>query len=248
MSEIITHDVLDSTNDEARRLASAGAESGTVVVAREQRAGRGRLGRTWHSPDAGNLYLSLIHRSSLSPDALSGITLDAAVAVADVLETAGLTTGLKWPNDLIVEDRKVGGILTELVVDGGQAIVIIGLGLNVNATVEDFPPELHSIATSMAIETGESHDLDWLARRLSGTLRSKLAAFEVRGIPDLRAYAMRDILQDEAIEYEAADGRRPGIVQGINESGALLVTDLVDGHTVTVRSGEVTQSDIERDP
>ncbi len=243
MNKIITHDVLDSTNDEAKRLAKAGAESGTVVVAREQRAGRGRLGRTWHSPDAGNLYLSLIHRSTLPADGLSGITLDAAVAVADVLETAGLTTGLKWPNDLIIEDRKVGGVLTELSVEGGQVTVIVGLGLNVNATVENFPPELHAIATSMAIETGENHDLDWLARRISGTLRAKLAAFEVRGAPDLQAYGMRNILQDEAIEYEAADGRRPAIVQGLDESGALLVTDLIDGHTVTVRSGEVTHTD-----
>lgn len=248
MSEIITYEALDSTNDEAKRLAREGAANGTVVVAREQRAGRGRLGRSWHSPDAGNLYLSLIHRSTLPPDGLSGITLDAAVAVADVLETAGLATGLKWPNDLIVDDRKVGGILTELAVEGGQVTVIIGLGLNVNATVESFPPELHSIATSMAIETGKNHDLEWLARRLAGTLRAKLAAFEVRGAPDLQAYSMRDILQDEAIEYEAEDGRRPAMVQGLDERGALLVTDLLDGHTVAVRSGEVTQTDLMGEP
>ncbi len=239
MSEIILYNSLDSTNNEAKRLASDGANCGTAVVARHQSAGRGRLGRTWHSPDAGNLYLSLIHRSSLPADRLSGITLDAAVAIADVLETAGLSVGLKWPNDLIVEDRKVGGILTELAIDDGQATVILGLGLNVNATVEDFPPELHAKATSMSIETGETHDLDWLAQRISGSLRAKLAAFEVRQRPDIQAYQLRNVLLDEAIEYEATGGRRPGIVQGLDEHGALLVTDLVDGNTVTVRSGEV---------
>ena len=248
MSEIITHEILDSTNDEAKRLATAGAANGTVVVSREQRAGRGRLGRAWHSPNAGNLYLSLIHRSHLPADGLSGITLDAAIAAADVLETAGLQVGLKWPNDLIIEDRKVAGILTELLVEGDQITVIIGLGLNVNATVEHFPPELHSIATSMAIETGEEHDLDWLAQRLAGTLRAKLAAFEVRGRPDLQAYEMRNILQDEAIEYETTEGRRPGVVEGFDPSGALLVTDLMEGHTVTVRSGEVTISDAAEAP
>ena len=243
MSKLILHESLDSTNEEAKRLIDAGAETGTVVVARHQSAGRGRMGRSWHSPDAGNLYLSLIHETSLAADQLSGLTLDAAVAIADVLETAGLSVGLKWPNDLIFEERKLGGILTELTLADGKVTVIVGLGLNVNATVEDFPPELHAIATSMAIETGEEHDLDWLAQRIRGSLRAKLAAFEVRQRPDVQAYELRNILRDEAIEYEAAEGRRPGVVQGIDEQGALLVTDLLDGNTVTVRSGEVTLDD-----
>lgn len=239
MTTIITHDRLDSTNDEAKRLALKGAEQGTVIVAHEQSAGRGRLGRTWHSPNAGNLYLSLIHRSGLPADRLSGLTLDAAIATADVLETAGLSVGLKWPNDLLVDERKLGGILTELIVDSGQVTVIVGVGLNVNATVQSFPPELHIIATSMAIETGEEHDLEWLARRLAGSLRSKLAAYEVRQRPDINAYALRDILVGRTIEYEVDGARLPGVVEGLDESGALVVRDVAGAHTVRVRSGEV---------
>jgi BirA family biotin operon repressor/biotin-[acetyl-CoA-carboxylase] ligase len=239
MSVHVIHESVDSTNDEARRMAADGAASGSTVVAHEQRAGRGRMGRVWHSPAAGNLYLSLIHRSALAADSLSGITLDAATAVADVLEAAGLSVGLKWPNDLMVEGLKLGGILTELVVEDGAVTVIIGLGLNVNATVDDFPPELHAVATSMALEMGEAQDLEWLARRISSTLRSKLAAFEVRGAPDLKAFEMRCVLKDHAIEYEGEGGRRQGIVKGLDPAGALLVKDLHDGNTVVVRSGEV---------
>jgi BirA family biotin operon repressor/biotin-[acetyl-CoA-carboxylase] ligase len=239
MSRHVYLESVDSTNDEARRLAADGAETGTTVVAREQLAGRGRLGRVWHSPAAGNLYLSLIHRSALPADALSGITLDAAIAIADVLDTAGLTVGLKWPNDLMVDERKLGGILTELVVEDGAATVIVGLGLNVNATVDDFPAELLGVATSMALEMGENQDLEWLARRIASTLQSKLAAFEVRGAPDIIAFEMRCVLKGQAIDYEGEDGRRQGIVLGIDESGALQVSDLHDGATVVVRSGEV---------
>ena len=208
-------------------------------MARTQRAGRGRLGRTWHSPDAGNLYLSLIHRSDLPADGLSGITLDAATAVADVLETAGLKVGLKWPNDLLVDDRKVGGILTELLIEGSEVTVIVGVGVNVNANVDDFPAELHPIATSVALETGEAHDIDWLAKRIASALRSKLAAFEVRGAPDLVAYRMRDVLVGQTVEFEGQGGSRRGVVNGLDPSGALLVSDDADGGTVAVRAGEV---------
>lgn len=143
--EIHYHRTLDSTMHEAARLASAGAPSGTAVVAEEQTAGIGRYRRPWHSEAGSGLYLSLVLRIPISPL----ITMALGLATVDAIQkTSGIACDLRWPNDVLIEDRKVAGILTQ--VEGNA--VIAGIGVNVNHAA--FPPELRALATSLRIASG----------------------------------------------------------------------------------------------
>ncbi len=145
-----------STNDLAKSLARAGAPQGTVIIAETQSAGRGRLGRSWESPPGAGIYVSLILRPPLPPQELPKLTLTAAVAAVQALEEAGgVAAGIKWPNDLILEERKLGGILTEMETESDQmSHVVLGMGLNVHT--RQFPPPLEGIAISLA-QTGGTY-------------------------------------------------------------------------------------------
>ncbi|MBI4400943.1 MAG: biotin--[acetyl-CoA-carboxylase] ligase [Nitrospirae bacterium] len=153
-----------STNTAALALAQKGAEDGTVVVAERQTAGRGRLGRRWFSPPGENLYCSVILRPTPAPDRiaewLSWAPLLSAVATARAVQAvSGLHPLLKWPNDILVGHRKLGGVLCES--NGSHAhgtFVVVGIGLNVNTKRENFPDDLREIATSLAAEAGHSFD------------------------------------------------------------------------------------------
>ena len=149
-------ETLDSTNDLAKALAVQGAPEGTVVVAEAQTSGRGRLGREWDSPPGVGLYVSLVLRPMLPPMELPQITLTTAVAVVRaVRRVAGLAPGIKWPNDLLLNGKKLGGILTEMETESDRIRhVVVGLGLNVNNP--GFPPELAATATSLALEAGRT--------------------------------------------------------------------------------------------
>jgi BirA family biotin operon repressor/biotin-[acetyl-CoA-carboxylase] ligase len=144
-------EITASTNDLAKTLGAEGAPEGTLVVAEAQTAGRGRLGRNWLSPPGVGLYVSLLLRPPLPCRDLPPLTLTAAVAVVRALtRITGVTPGIKWPNDLLLSGKKIGGILTELKTDGDRPYVVVGLGLNVNT--REFPPELEGRATSLARE------------------------------------------------------------------------------------------------
>jgi len=135
-------------------LAEQGAVHGTVVIARSQTPGQGRLRRRWVSPPGENIYLSIIMRPAVRPGDTTFLTIIAAVACCKALrDETGLDIAIKWPNDLTVSDRKLGGILTEAKVRIRVVVyAVIGIGVNVSATRDDFPPELREIATSVAIE------------------------------------------------------------------------------------------------
>lgn len=227
-------DRVGSTNDEARQLAESGAPDGTVVIAREQTSGRGRRGRSWFSPDAGNVYMSYIHRSRLPPAQLAGLTLDAGTAVAEALEDTGVAAVTKWPNDLLVGDRKLAGILTELIVDGAAATVIVGVGVNVRRPASGWPSELADIAVSLQEATGLEHDADALAVSIAQRLKVSLAAYDVRGAPDRAAYERR--MTGIGATARAADGRR-GRVLGVAIDGALRIE--IEGAEQRVVGGEV---------
>jgi BirA family biotin operon repressor/biotin-[acetyl-CoA-carboxylase] ligase len=138
-----------STNDDARRLAESGAPAWTVVAAGHQTAGRGRLGRSWADTPGKALTFSVILRPRLEPDRAPLVTLAAAAAMVAAAETPGL--GSKWPNDLVVGERKVGGILAEAAVEGAALRhLVLGIGVNLSMTAEDFPPEVRTTATSLA--------------------------------------------------------------------------------------------------
>jgi BirA family biotin operon repressor/biotin-[acetyl-CoA-carboxylase] ligase len=148
-------DEVSSTNDVARRLAEQGHGEGTVVVAGTQTAGRGRRGRPWHSPQGG-IWLSLILKPRLDPQSLPAIGLLASVAVAEAIEEmSGLRAGLKWPNDILLNGRKAGGVLSEVDLDkmgGGQ--IILGIGFNLNVDLEQLPEEIGRTSTSLKEEIG----------------------------------------------------------------------------------------------
>jgi BirA family biotin operon repressor/biotin-[acetyl-CoA-carboxylase] ligase len=228
-----------STNDEALALARSGAPDGTVVCARAQTHGRGRLGRDWHSPDVGNVYLSLVHRPTLPPAELAGLTLDLALAVARVLDHHGVTVGLKWPNDLVLDDRKLAGILTELHLDaaGGPALVI-GLGLNLNAPAEAFSGPLAAAATSLRVATGRTYAIAPLEVALARALHDACLAFGSRGRPELPGYLARCVSIGRRVKVTPGDAT--GVVAGVAPDGALLVRfDGRGGDPEPVRAGVV---------
>jgi BirA family biotin operon repressor/biotin-[acetyl-CoA-carboxylase] ligase len=184
-----------STNDVARDLAARGAASGTLVIAQSQTAGRGRQGAAWFSPPGRNVYLSVVHRSALTAAQLSGLTLDMAVATATAIEdSVGCFPALKWPNDLLLRGRKVGGILTELHTDlsaDGSPVVIVGVGVNVDVAPAEFPPELADLATSLREVANAKVSPRDLAMLIGRRLIEKLAGYEATGEPDLAAYERR---------------------------------------------------------
>jgi BirA family biotin operon repressor/biotin-[acetyl-CoA-carboxylase] ligase len=146
----------DSTNSVAMALAARGEEHGTVVVAEEQTAGRGRFGRVWYSEKSSGIYVSVILRPALAPSAAPMLTLMAGLAVHRAIETStGLAADIRWPNDVLVSGRKVCGILTEMSAELDRLhAVVLGIGINVNH--REIPDELKPIATSLRIETGKT--------------------------------------------------------------------------------------------
>ncbi len=229
-----------STNDVVRGCAAAGAAEGLVIVADSQSAGRGRLGRSWHSPPGQNLYLSLLLRPALPARQVTPLTLLAGAALARTLAEAGATPRLRWPNDLLVpaagEFRKAAGILSEMATDGeGVRHIVMGVGLNVNS--QDLPPELARRATSLCMAFGRAFDrvqllVDFLAA-FEATYDDFLARGPASGLADWRRHA--DLGRVCRI---GQDGTKvEGVATDIDESGALLVRDDA-GHVHRMVSGE----------
>ena len=175
-------ETLDSTNDLAKELAAQGAPEGTVVVAEAQTGGRGRLGREWNSPPGVGLYVSLVLRPMLPPMELPQITLTTAVAVVRaVRRVAAVAPGIKWPNDLLLNGKKLGGILTEMETESDRIRhVVVGLGLNVNNP--GFPPELAATATSLTLTAGGTFSRVNLLPRLAGRIRGVVRPVSQPGV------------------------------------------------------------------
>ena len=153
---ILYLDLPESTNTEARKAAADGAPEGFLVVAEEQTRGRGRKGRTWHSPPGGGIYMSFVLRPTLPPSETPVVTLMTAVALAEAVRSqTGLTPRIKWPNDLLIGKRKLAGILTEISAQPDSVdYVVVGVGINVNTETKNFAPEIKELATSLYEETG----------------------------------------------------------------------------------------------
>lgn len=207
-----------STSDRARALAQAGAPHGTLVTAAEQSAGRGRQGRSWSAPAGSALLMSVVLRDP--PDLLP---LAAGVAVARV---CGEAARIKWPNDVLLEGRKVAGILAEGRPQEGWAV--LGIGVNVALAVADLPPELHATAASLGLTPQDVPGvLDRLLRELEATLPLDDATL-------LAAYRELDGLQGRAISWSAGSG----VAAGIDGSGRLIV-ELDGGGRTELEAGEV---------
>jgi BirA family biotin operon repressor/biotin-[acetyl-CoA-carboxylase] ligase len=208
----------DSTNDRARALAIAGAPHGTLVSAGEQRAGRGRQGRTWSAPAGRALLASLVLR-----DVPSLLALASAVAVADVVGDDAL---IKWPNDVLVGGRKVAGILAEGRPQEGWAV--LGIGVNVAVREHDLPPELAGRAAGLGLEPDA---IEPLLTALLFALELRLAQHPAAV---LDAYRARDALRGRELRWQHG----AGVAAGVDDEGRLLV-DLADGARVALDAGEV---------
>jgi len=210
--------VTTSTSDRARALAQAGAPHGALVTAAEQTAGRGRQGRTWSAPPGAALLMSLVLRE---PPAL--LPLAAAVAVA---QACGEDAGIKWPNDVQVDGRKVAGILAEGRPQEGWAV--LGIGVNVAVRPEDLPPELHATAGGLGRPRADVEPfLGALLAALDGALALSQPAL-------LEAWRARDVLAGR----EVAWGGGAGTARGVDGDGRLLV-ELPDGGRTALDAGEV---------
>ena len=213
----------DSTNQRARALAAEGVPSGTLVTAGEQTAGRGRQGRTWSAPPGHALLMSLVVRP---PPRL--LPLMAAVAVADV--AAGLTADdrvtIKWPNDVLVDGRKLAGILVEGRPQEGWAVV--GIGVNVAVRVEELPDEVRDRAASLELGTEE---VEIVLARLLDALDVRMSEDEPATIA---AWRERDALLGREISWSDGDG----VARGVDDAGRLLV-ELADGSQTALDAGEV---------
>ena len=231
-----------STNDVARQLAENGAPEGTLVLADAQESGRGRLGRSWFSPPGRSIYLSLLLRPTLDPGELPLLTLALAVAAADVLQDAGTDVAVKWPNDLVVRHpgslRKLAGIACEAI-HGRHVAVAAGIGINVNLTREELPPDLDPLATSVRIETGRSADRAALAARLLerfAPLYQLLLRRGSAGILPLYRARLETVGRDVTVDVGQRIVR--GRAVGIGPIGELEVA-CADGHTEIITAGDV---------
>jgi BirA family biotin operon repressor/biotin-[acetyl-CoA-carboxylase] ligase len=235
-------DEVNSTQRVAGELARDGAAEGTVVIAERQSAGRGRLGRVWHSPAGVNLYMTVILRPRMRLAEVPRLSLVAGVAVAEALETvAPGRVSLKWPNDIWLSNRKAGGIIAEAVTDASQGLqcVLLGIGLNLNLAANDIPLELRDKATSVLITTGREVDRVQLAAKLFDVLDLRYYAAELEGFGAVRPlYERYFALNGRRVTVIDGDTTTSGIVRGIDADGALIL-ETGDGST-RVLTGDVS--------
>jgi BirA family biotin operon repressor/biotin-[acetyl-CoA-carboxylase] ligase len=225
------HEHLDSTNRTAVALAQAGAEHGTLVLADAQTAGRGRMARPWFSPPGINLYGSLIVRTMMSAartaEWLSWLPLMTALGAAEAIEIVGSARiAVKWPNDLLINERKVGGILCESGTSAGSGpFQIIGIGINVNGARNDFPEELRETATTIREETGSLIDRNRLVGQVLHELECCLDEFLARGSERIApAYRRRCATIGKHVKAVLADGKEClGVAEAIEQDGSLTL-------------------------
>lgn len=232
---------INSTNLQAKLDAEAGAGEGALVVADMQTAGRGRRGRTWNSPAGTNVYFTLLLKPAYPVDKVSAVTLVMALAVAEgIRETCGLDTGIKWPNDIVVNGKKVCGILTEMSMERDFVHhVVIGVGINVG--LQEFAPEVTATATSLCAECGKSVPRATLVANI-------MKAFEKYYTPFCETLDMEGLMEEynrvlvnNGREVRVLDpkGEFTGISRGIDKAGELLV-ELPNHEVTAVYAGEVS--------
>ncbi len=237
--EIAYFDTVSSTMDEAFRLAMAGAEEGTVICAEGQTKGRGRLGRTWQSPKGKGIYFSIILRPKVSPNEVSQLTLLSAVAAAEAIKNvSGLTPEIKWPNDLLINGKKIVGILTEMSAETDRIkFVTVGIGVNVNTTAAQLGPH----ATSLKYETQNNFSRVELLKEILRQIEHWYFHFQKHNFSDVvkrwkelsstLGHHIRITDPTESVEGKAID---------LDEDGGLLIRRDT-GVVVKKMSGDVIQ-------
>ncbi len=240
--EIYYFDSIDSTNIKAKDLAYNNEADGTVVIAEEQNQGRGRLGRNWSSPKKMGIWMSIILKPQIEPQDAVKVTQVAAAAVWKAIAQMGIKTQIKWPNDIVLNGKKICGILTEMSGELNRLnYLVVGIGINTNTNKEDFPEEIRNMATSIKAETSKEmerkkllasvlNNFEALYDQLINHSSIEEALIICKENSALIGKNVRLIIKGEVKEVEAMD---------INEDGELIVKDK-EGNTSKVISGEVS--------
>lgn len=235
---VAVFDSIDSTNAEALRAIGQGRSAPFLVLAERQVSGRGRRGRKWVSPFADNLYYSLVLRIDGGMRQLEGLSLVVGLAVMHTLRKVGVAgAGLKWPNDVLVGNKKIAGILLELVGDPADVChVVLGIGINVNMQAAE---EVDQQWTSVRLESGQVHDRNALAVQLSEQLQAYIQRHQDRGFSALQAeWQDGHLWQGRSVSLIAGTNQIDGVVLGIDNQGALRLQ--VDGVEKLFSGGELS--------
>lgn len=247
--DIIRYQEVESTNSIALELGEQGAQNGTVVQALTQREGKGRQARVFLSP-VGGLYISVILRPTLLTDTLPLVTLAAGVAAAEIIEIfSNLRVQLKWPNDLYVNDRKLGGILTESapysIETGTIPFIVTGIGVNVNTPIEAFPETLREMVTSLYCQSGQHYDIAELLQSLVRQLLQDVENLSVDEKTVLARWQRRDYLLNKQLRWQTPKGETvQGVGKGLLPDGRYRLTT-VDGNDYSVLSGDIILTEID---
>jgi BirA family biotin operon repressor/biotin-[acetyl-CoA-carboxylase] ligase len=245
--KIIRLNVTESTNSVALDAGRKGAVSGTVVVADTQTGGRGRLNRTWLSLSGMGLYFSIILRPKLAPEHLPKVTLAAGLALSKVVESEySLSPQIKWPNDLLLDGRKFGGILTETEPVAGldsnySTLVIVGVGLNLSKPEGGFPSDIKERATALSLHTSREISSEILLETCVAAVEKELQRLEKGEFPEiLQEWMQRDACKDKVLTWVTPQGKEvTGVSLGPDPDGSLRIKDQT-GDIHTVLSGDVT--------
>jgi len=230
------------TNDEAYRLGLGGAPEGTAILADSQSKGKGRMQRVWHSPAGANIYTSIILRPPLKTEAAPQISLMAGVAVAELLEQYSPgKVALKWPNDVLLNEKKVCGILAQMKTRGEEVdFVVVGIGLNVNIHRHEFPAEINNFATSLSAETGRKMAREELIISLYENLAKWYTKLINYGFEPIKAkWLSLAPMIGQTIELVNFKETVTGKALGIDETGALMLLT-AKGGMISVSAGDAT--------
>ncbi len=240
---IIFYQSVDSTNEIAM-LSSAknDTESGTIIIADRQEKGKGRLGRTWISPPGLNIYMSIILRPEIEPKDATLLTVLTSIACALALRgISGLKVVIKWPNDLMVSEKKLGGILTEVRSEPERIkTAVIGIGINVNIENKDFPAEIRDIATSIKNETGKYLSRSEIIIRILKEFEAWFNVFKSKGSrPLLEKWKQLSSTLGKNVKVAIGDSTVSGLARDIDEEG-MLILELKSGSLRKISAGDVT--------
>jgi len=245
MHDILILKTVDSTNRVAREMADSGKPHGFAVLAENQTAGRGRLGKTWLSPPGKGLYCTIVVRPELDILEYSKITLTAGLAVSLILEEfCRLDVQLKWPNDIYIAGRKCGGILVEtssLQNNSDACFALVGIGLNVNGMIDEFPEELGKTATSLFAESAQEYDIFSLFSAIRDRILLLLSQLVAEGFGEiLEQWQRRDMLRGKWMSWVTPAGKVVyGKSLGVDNNGVLLIQDS-SGTRHEVLSGDLS--------
>ncbi len=238
--EIRLHPEVGSTNTLAMEMAQQGAAEGAVVVAEKQTGGKGRLGRTWISPN-GNLYLSVILRPNIPTHKAPLVTLMGAVAVVSAIRKhLTIQAGIKWPNDIFISGKKAGGLLTEMSAEPDRVrYIVLGIGIDANMDLKELPAEIRPISTTLSAETGEKINRTRMLRMILSELDRWYQTFLKNEASVLNEWAEFNVTLGNRVAVSGLNETLEGQAQGLDNEGRLILK-LDDGTLRVVAAGDVT--------